>query len=148
MFSEQKPYVAPAFCHLPYAALLSFRDKRKSKINYRKSNFLRRHSATGLIAKTSTTIVGWFRSFSYKQNLFPTPSLALHWREILNPLLKRKKPTMADPDQAFGGSHIGSTKFFKHPRIVGYHTKVVTFCKPRKWLFFRKSPQFKCALYH
>jgi len=45
--------------------------------------------------------------------------------------------SLADPDQAFGGSHIGwakTTQLFKYPRlpatVVRYHTKVVTFGGP------------------
>ena len=50
---------------------------------------------------------------------------------------------VADPDQAFGEgkSNKGAPKslhLFKYPSfsatIVGYHTKVVTFSRPRKWL--------------
>ena len=48
-----------------------------------------------------------------------------------------------DPDQAFGGSiQIGAPKslhLHKYQRlsatIVGCHTNVVTFCRPKKWLF-------------
>jgi len=51
---------------------------------------------------------------------------------------------VADPDQAFGGqSNKGAPKYlnlFKYPSfsatIVGYHTEVITFSKPRKWLYF------------
>jgi len=39
--------------------------------------------------------------------------------------------------------------------IVGYHIKVATFSRPRKWQsfgrimrFFRESPQFEIAFYH
>jgi len=52
--------------------------------------------------------------------------------------------SVADPGEAFGrGSQLGGRlkrfHLFPYPRssatIVGYHTKVVTFCWPRKWLF-------------
>jgi len=50
--------------------------------------------------------------------------------------------TVADPDQAFGeGNHIGGhKKDFTCLKsqvlgdIVGYHTKLLTCCRPRKWL--------------
>jgi len=56
---------------------------------------------------------------------------------------------VADPDQAFvGGSQIGGSQkglhLLKYQRlsatIVGYHTKVVTFCRPKKWLFLLVEP--------
>ena len=50
---------------------------------------------------------------------------------------------MADPDQALGSqSKKGAPKrihIFNYPSffvtIIGYHTKVVTISRPRKWLF-------------
>jgi len=52
---------------------------------------------------------------------------------------------VADPDQGFGGKlNKGAPKslhLFKYPSfsvtIIGYHTKVVTFSRPTKWLFCR-----------
>jgi len=59
-------------------------------------------------------------------------------------LVGNSEPAVADPGQAFGrdGQIRGRQKVFTGlntpaclPTIVRYHTKVVSFCRPRKWLF-------------
>ena len=88
-------------------------------------------------------------------------TIAFRWHNIASSLLillvtqyKNPWPTrdctgrsVADPDQAFGeGSQIrGRQNLFtclKYPSLsaimAGYHTKVVTFSRPRKWLFFSR----------
>jgi len=55
---------------------------------------------------------------------------------------------VADPDQMLGGQsnkgHQKSLHLFKYQRlsatIAEYHTKLVTSCRPRKWLFLLVEP--------